>query len=367
MFVATKTALLDALKLVGQVVEKRNTIPILQNVLFEEAGDGKLAARVTDLDTEATMPFAADKVAFRSFTVPAHLLSEIVRKLPDGVDVRLEADDEDLRGITIKAGRSKFRLPVLPASDFPSLSAGDVPHSFEVPVAKLASALAGVSFAISTEETRYYLNGIFVHPSEAGVKFVATDGHRLAKRFIPLDDPPHGMPGIILPKKTVETVARHLPKDGTVIIQASDAKVRIIMGELVLVSKLIDGTFPDYDRVIPDLPRFIELEGKALSTAIDRVSTVSSGKGNAVKMTFAEGLLNLSVSNPDAGNAEDDLPFNGEMDLVTGFNAKYVNDALSHLPEGTMLFHLGEPGSPALIRADGDHVENLVVLMPMRV
>ncbi|WP_425340492.1 DNA polymerase III subunit beta [Ciceribacter sichuanensis] len=369
MFTASKSALLDALKLVGQIVERRNTIPVLQNVLFERLGTtGKLIAKVTDLDIEATVPFsAAVDTDFRGFTVPAHLLMEIVRKLPDGAEIRVQASDASLSGVILKSGRSRFSLQVLPATDFPSLDGAEMPFAIDIPGTAFERAIGGVRFAISTEETRYYLNGIYLHPSEGGLTLVATDGHRLSKRFIPLEGASQDMPGVIVPKKTVEALLKHLPKGEDVTLQVSDAKIRLLIGDMVLVSKLIDGTFPDYRRVIPAYTNFVEVEGKALSAAIDRVSTVSTGNGRAVKMTFAEGLLKLTVNNPDAGNAEDDLPYEGEAELEVGFNAKYVNDALANLSEQTVNIYLGDPGSPAVLRADGDHAENLIVLMPMRV
>lgn len=369
MFTASKSSLLDALKLVGQIVERRNTIPILQNVLIDLWGNsGKLTARVSDLDVEATIPFSATvDMDFKGFTIPAHLLMDIVKKLPDGADVRIEAADPDLGGVNIKSGRSRFRLPVLPPSDFPSLEGSELPFTIDIPSAMLERAISAVQFAISTEETRYYLNGIYLHAAPTGVKLVATDGHRLSKRFIPLDDVPQDMPGIIIPKKTVETIVKHLPKDGTVTLQVSDAKIRMMIGDMVLLSKLIDGTFPDYQRVIPAHESFIELEGKHLAAAIDRVSTVSTGGSRAVKMTFSGGTLKLLVSNPDAGNAEDEVAYEGEAELETGFNTKYVNDALGRLTDEGLQLYLGEPGSPAVLRADGDHAENLIVLMPMRV
>ncbi|KEQ05722.1 DNA polymerase III subunit beta [Pseudorhizobium pelagicum] len=369
MFTASKSSILDALRLVSQIVERRNTIPILQNVLIDLWGNsGKLTARVSDLDVEATVPFAATvDTDFRGFTIPAHMLMDIVKKLPDGADVRVEATDADLSSVTIKSGCSRFRLSVLSPHDFPSLEGAELPFSVEIPAAALERAITSVRFAISTEETRYYLNGIFFHPAPTGLKLVATDGHRLSKRFIPLDDVPQDMPGIIIPKKTVEAIAKHLPKEGSITLQVSDAKIRLLIGDMVLLSKLIDGTFPDYQRVIPNNEAFIEIEGKQLAAAIDRVSTVSTGNGRAVKMTFAGGSLKLQVSNPDAGNAEDEVAYEGDADLETGFNAKYVNDALANLSDSTIRMHLGETGSPAVLRADGDHVENVIVLMPMRV
>lgn len=367
MFTVSKSAILDALKLVGDVVERRNTIPILQNVAIEAGGSGRLTARVSDLDIEAVVPFAAEILpGFKPFTVQAFLLNDIVRKLPDGIDIRMEATDEHMSAVNLKAGRSKFRLQVLPSTDFPTMASGDLPFTVEMPAPTLSKAIASVSFAISTEETRYYLNGIFFHPAADGLKLVATDGHRLSKQFVRAEDVPQSMRGIIVPKKTVHTLAKHLPKDGTVILQISDAKIRVIIGEMVMLSKLIDGTFPDYQRVIPPHEKAIEIEGAQLSAAIGRVSTVSSS-GRAVKLTFSEGMLRLVVNNPDAGNAEDEVAFEGEAEMETGFNGKYMTEALDRLGEGTVQMLLGEPGSPAILRADGDHAENLIVLMPMRI
>jgi len=377
MFTAEKSALLAALSLTGAIVERRNTIPILANVLLSPSeADGRLKARMTDLDTEAEIEFPAVATGMiRPFTVPAHLLLDIVRKLPDGADVTIEAGDPTasgsaiISGVKIKAGRSRFSLQALDAKDFPSLGAGDMPCRFELPAKALASAIAAVSFAISTEETRYYLNGIYLHSVEDGIMLVATDGHRLAKRFIAL---PEGMegpnPGIIIPRKTVGVISRILPKEGTVSIAASDAKVMIVTGDTRLTSKLIDGTFPDYQRVIPQAgPMRVELDGKALSAAVDRVSTVSTERGRAARFAFRDGQLTLTVTNLDAGNAEEAISYDGEAEIETGFNAKYVLEALGHLTEGTITMAIQDVGSPAILRADGDHTENLIVLMPMRV
>jgi DNA polymerase-3 subunit beta len=370
MFTAEKSALLAALSLTGAIVERRNTIPILSHVcLSKPEGEGRLKARMTDLDTEAEIEFAAEvEGPVKPFTVPAHLLLDIVKKLPDGAEIRVEAADASVSGVRIKAGRSRFSLQTLDASDFPTMGAADMPCRFELPAKALASALDAVSFAISTEETRYYLNGVFLHAVEGGVMLVATDGHRLAKRFIALPDGMTGPPGIIIPRKTVNVLAKILPKDGMVEIAASDAKIMVVTPDTRLTSKLIDGTFPDYQRVIPQAgPMRVELDGRALSAAVDRVSTVSTERGRAARFAFRDGQLTLTVTNPDAGNAEEAIAYDGEAEIETGFNAKYVLEALGHLTEGTITMAIQDVGSPAILRADGDHTENLVVLMPMRV
>lgn len=370
MFTAEKSALLAALSLTGAIVERRNTIPILSHVcLSKPEAEGRLTARMTDLDTEAEIEFAAEgEGPIKPFTVPAHLLLDIVKKLPDGAEIKVEAADASVSGVKIKAGRSRFSLQTLDASDFPTMGAADMPCRFELPAKALATALDAVSFAISTEETRYYLNGIYLHSVEGGVMLVATDGHRLAKRFIALPDGMTGPPGIIIPRKTVNVLAKILPKDGMVEIAASDAKVMITTPDTRLTSKLIDGTFPDYLRIIPTSGAMLaEIDGKALTEAVDRVATIAGDKGRAARFTFKDHQLTLTVTNPDAGNAEEALAYEGQAEIETGFNAKYVLDVVSHLPEGLITMAIQDVGAPAIFRADGDHRENLVVLMPMRV
>ncbi|KQV27567.1 DNA polymerase III subunit beta [Rhizobium sp. Root1203] len=376
MFTAEKSALMAALALSTNVVEKRNTIPILQNVLIEKgAAAGTLNARLTNLDIEASTPFKASAaIDFEDFTVPAALLADIVRKLPDGCEVEVSRrSGTKLDGVTIKAGRSKFSLQVLPATDFPEMKlAGAFPHQVTLPAADLAAALGACSFAMSTEETRYYLNGIFMHPTAAsaehrGVVFVATDGHRLSKRFVTAESDP-GMPGIIIPRQAIKVIEKILPKAGEVTIELSDTLIRISGGSSLLTSKLVDGTFPDYVRVVPqDSPMQATVDGATLGASIDRVATISGERGRAVRFIFAAGQLQLHVSNPDTGDATDELAYEGEASLEVGFNARYVNDVLSHLPGEQVLMGLDDAGGPAVLRNPGAHPENLIVLMPMRV
>lgn len=368
MLTASRQALMNALSFSSSVVERRNTIPILANVLFTRGQQG-LCLRMTDLDVELQIDVAADlAMDFRPFTVPAQLLYEIVRKLPDGAECSLEADGPQLHNIRLKSGRSKFSLQVLPEVDFPASLADGGTASFVVGAKAFADALAAVSFAISTEETRYYLNGVYIHPEADGINLVATDGHRLAKRYIALKDGAPEMPGVIVPRKTIGVIAKLLGKDGDIQINVSDSRASITMEGKRLSSKLIDGTFPDYRRVIPqDRTVSAEIDGPTLKAAVDRVSTVSSERGKAMRFSFRHTKLTLTVNNPAAGTSEEQIDFHGECAVETGFNARYVLDAIAHLPDGSILFSSTDAGSPAVLRADGDHAENLVVLMPMRV
>ena len=371
MFKASKATLKSALALSGDIVERRNTIPILSNLLIERASRHELQVRMTDLDLEGRIIFEAEvDESFQPFTVSAQLVRDIVGKLPDGAAIAVKAADADLRQIKVSAGRSTFSLQVLPSADFPDLTAGGFAASFDLPAQALARAIGAVSFAISTEETRYYLNGIFMHAVEGGVMLVATDGHRLAKRFVTAE--PGAMPGVILPRKTVGILGKLLSdkalKEATVHVEVSDAKTRFSLPGITITSKLVDGTFPDYVRVVPQRHEGkAELDGAVLKTAVDRVSTVSSDRGRAARFRFEDGTLTLEVNNPDAGNAQEILSYDGDARVEIGFNAKYVLDAVNSLPDGPLLMEVSDAGSPAILRVDGDHRENLVVLMPMRV
>ncbi|WP_336171673.1 DNA polymerase III subunit beta [Ensifer sp. MJa1] len=371
MFKAEKSAMAAALAITNSIVERRSTIPVLLNVLFEkdETQPGKLLARFTNLDIEAAVRFGAEiDPVFEAFTVPAATLHEIINKLPDGADLSIAGERTDkLTGVTIKSGRSRFRLQVLPASDFHKMKHGDLPFSFSLSATDFAAALSSVGFAVSTEETRYYLNGIFLHPAEDGACMVATDGHRLSKRLVraELDA---AAPGIIIPRGAIKVLTRILPKEGTVAISLSDTVIRITTGETTLTSKLIDGTFPDYQRVIPASHAMLAtIDIKSLATSIERVKTISGERGRAVLFSFADQALKLKVNNPDAGEAEDEVTYEGEASLQIGFNASYVADALSHLSGDRFEMGLGDAGSPAVLRSVGGPRENLIVLMPMRV
>lgn len=376
MFKAEKSTLMAALALTANVVEKRTTIPILQNVLIESGPEeGTLNARLTNLDIEASTPFKAEIAKdFEPFTVPAGLLADIVRKLPDGCAVELtRRAGAKLDGVTIKAGRSKFSLQVLPPSDFPEMKVGGgFPHKLTLPAAEFAAALGACGFAMSTEETRYYLNGVFMHPTATdaehqGVVFVATDGHRLSKRFVDADVNA-AMPGIIIPRLSIRVIDKILPKNGDVTVEVSDSLIRISGGTALLTSKLIDGTFPDYVRILPkDSSMEATVHGATLGASIDRVSTVSGERGKAVRFVFGGGQLQLQVNNPDTGDATDELVYEGSAELEIGFNARYVNDVLAHLPGEQVHIGLDDAGGPAVLRNPGTHPENLIVLMPMRV
>ena len=328
--------------------------------------------KATDLDLEIIDSVAAEVSPGGATTVPAHMFYEIVRKLPEGAQIVIEGSG-DRAVLSLRAGRSRFTLQTLPESDFPDLAAGEMTHSFKLAAADLKRLIDKTQFAISTEETRYYLNGIYLHTAgtakAATLRAVATDGHRLAQVELPLPQGAAGMPGIIVPRKTVGEVQRLIETgEGEVTIELSAGKIRFSIGDVVLTSKLIDGTFPDYARVIPaNNDKSLIVDKKDFEAAVDRVSTVSSERGRAVKLSITGGRLVLSVTNPDSGSATEELEVEYASDpLDIGFNSRYLLDIAAQIEGEVAVLKLADPGSPTLIQ-DKDAKGALYVLMPMRV
>ena len=366
-----RATLLKSLNHVHRVVERRNTIPILSNVLLRAEG-GDLIFKATDLDLEVLETAPATVEVGGATTVPAHLLFDIVRKLPDGSEVTLETNEEQT-ALTIRAGRSHFTLQILPVTDFPDITAGEFSHTFTIPALDLKRLIDHTQFAISTEETRYYLNGIYVHCLEidglAILRAVATDGHRLAQAQFAAPDGANGMPGVIVPRKTVSEVQKLIEDpEANITIELSETKIRFTIGPVVLTSKLIDGTFPDYEKVIPKgNDKLLKVDNALFAQAVDRVSTVSNERGRAVKLSLSDGRLTLSVSNPDSGTATDEMSVDYESEpMEIGFNARYLLDITNQLNSNGAQFRLADSGSPTLIQ-DDDNPDTLYVLMPMRV
>ena len=361
-----RSALLKGLSHVQSVVERRNTIPILSNVLM--GGDaGKLTLVATDLDIEVSETVEAGVDAPGQVTAPAHTLYDIVRKLPDGAQVRLTINSSDR--LDVDAGPAHFTLPLLPAGDFPKMTADGFTHEFSVSASDLSRLIDKTRFAISTEETRYYLNGIYVHAKDGKLRAVATDGHRLALAEQALPSGADGMPGVIIPRKTVAELRRLIDgSNGEVGVAVSEAKIRFTTGTVVLTSKLIDGTFPDYERVIPrGNSKELVLDNKVFASAVDRVQTISAEKSRSVKLSLGPSNLALSVNNPESGQAHEDLPVNYDADAMEiGFNAKYLLDVAGQIEGQDATFMLESASAPALV-TDSEDENALFVLMPLRV
>lgn len=366
-----RSNLLKSLGHVHRVVERRNTIPILSNVLLSADG-GELHLKATDLDLEIFEKVPAMVEQGGSTTVPAHMLHDIVRKLPDGSEVMLSLA-EDGNSVKITAGRSRFSLQCLPAGDFPDITAADFSHTFRMPAARLKNLIDHTQFAISTEETRYYLNGIFFHTVDDDgkpvLRAVATDGHRLARAQTEAPSGAEGMPGIIIPRKAVGEIQKLIEDpDATVTVEVSDTKIRLSVNDVVLTSKLIDGTFPDYTRVIPTgNDKEMRLDRATFAAAVDRVSTISSERGRAVKLSIGDGQVVLAVNNPESGSATEEVAVGYDADpLEIGFNSRYLLDIAGQLTSTEAVFLLADSGSPTLVRDSGNE-DVLFVLMPMRV
>ena len=365
-----RAALLKSLGHVQSVVERRNTIPILSNLKLD-ALDGKVALNATDMDLDIVESVAADIAQPGATTAPAHTLYDIVRKLPDGAQVAMDADGEGQ--MVLSSGRSRFTLTCLPTDDFPVLSGGDLGHEFTLTVAEVKALIDKTRFAISTEETRYYLNGIYLHAAERDgdgvLRAVATDGHRLASMEVPMPKGAEGLPGVIVPRKTVGEMRKLVDETTTdVAIGLSEAKIRFSFDDTVLTSKLIDGTFPDYQRVIPEgNDKQLDIDTKGFADAVDRVSAISSEKSRAVKLNLASGSLILSASSPEDGSATEELEVAYQGDsLEIGFNAGYLLDIIRQIEGDNTRLMFADAASPTIL-SEVDEAGALYVLMPMRV
>ncbi|MEL0105428.1 MAG: DNA polymerase III subunit beta [Rhodospirillaceae bacterium] len=370
-FTIERAALLKSLGHVQSVVERRNTIPILSNVKLE-ATNWKLSLNATDMDLDIVEQVPAQANDTGAITAPAHTLYEIVRKLPEGSEVEFDSNDANGQ-MTLRAGRSRFTLSCLPIEDFPVLDEGALPHSLTLSAEDMRVLIDRTRFAISTEETRYYLNGIYIHAAQRDgtdvLRAVATDGHRLASVEVPLPDSAKDMPGVIVPRKTVTELRKLIDETiEDITVSLSETKIRFSFDDAVLTSKLIDGTFPDYERVIPTgNDKDMEVERKVFADAVDRVSAISTEKSRAVKLSLSKGTLVLSASSPDAGSATEELEvaYDGG-DLEVGFNSRYLLDITQQIEGDQAHFVLADAASPTIIREVGDS-SALYVLMPMRV
>jgi DNA polymerase-3 subunit beta len=343
-FIIERAKLLPSLAHIQSVVERRNTIPILSNVLLR-AADGKLSLSATDMDLEIVESAPAEIIAAGATTAPAHTLYDIVRKLQDGSHVEFETNP-DSNVLSVRGGRSNFRLGCLPTEDFPQMAGSAMPVSFSLGAADLRTLIDRARFAISTEETRYYLNGIYLHATRSA-----------------------DMPGVIIPRKTVGEVRKLLEDASSPIsIALSDTKIRFSFDDVVLTSKLIDGTFPDYERVIPSgNDKVLEVSTREFASAVDRVATIATEKTRAVKLSIDRGALTVSANSPESGSATEELEVvYTATPLEIGFNSRYLLDITGQIEGDGCRLTIADAASPTIIR-DATEPNALYVLMPMRV
>lgn len=372
-FSIDRSALLTALQHVHSVVERRNTIPILSNVLIEAKEDG-VYLTATDMDIAVIEKINLEKsevMQLGTITTSAQMLYDIVRKLPENVKVELLSEKNDRLGI--KASSSSFALNCLPAEDFPSISQEEFKFTFSLETNDLIRLIDKTSFAMSLEETRYYLNGIYLHAVKDAegekLRTVSTDGHRLSRVDMNIPQGANEIPGVIVPRKTIMEIRKLLEDHSDIInLSLSDNKIKLSFSNVILTSKLLDGTFPDYSRVIPEQnDKTVTISNQLLSEAVDRVSTVSTDKTRAIKVNISKGNLIISATNPDKGSASEslDVIYDGE-EVEIGFNSKYVLDVARQIKGNEIIIKLSDSVSPTLVY-DKDDKGVLFVLMPMRV
>lgn len=368
-FSVEKATLIKTLGHVQSVVERRGTIPILANIRVD-AKDGKLSLTATDMDIAVVESTEANIEREGATTIPAHTFYDIARKVADGAT--LHFDEENAGKVKITAGSSRFSLSSLPVDDFPVMAEGDLPHSFTLTGAECQALFDKTKFAISTEETRYYLNGVYLHVADSEgasvLRAVATDGHRLARLEVGLPDGAAEIPAVIVPRKTIAELIKLIEDAEAIQVSLSDTKIRFVAGNATLVSKLIDGTFPDYERVIPHAnDKIMEVDCKTFSDAVDRVSVIASEKSRGVKLNIENGKISMSASSAEQGDASEEIEVNfGADPIEIGFNARYLIDVMSQIEGDTAQFVLAESAAPALVRDPAD-VGALYVVMPMRV
>ncbi|MBD9621855.1 DNA polymerase III subunit beta [Ensifer sp. ENS06] len=372
MFKTRKAAFQAALSSVKDAVNSRNTIPHLANIAVERHGD-LLRLRATNLDIEIAAPFEAEISAdFSGFTFPMKTVTSIVSAIDDGKDISFEAVmvGNKLEAVTIRSGRSKIKVPILPLADFPQLDKGALPFLLSLGSSSFIRCLSAVDYACANEETRPYLGGVYLDATETGLMFVATDGHRMARRLLPtsdIDDPIEGMPKVIVPRETAPLLVKHLPKDETLSISLSDYRIRFEAGNIVIISKLVEGNYPDYRRLSPASHKIrAKINGAELKAAIARVLTVNTEKGNAVCFSFDNTSATLTSREGDAGSAEDVVTTACDGEIVVGINGAYLRESIDHLDSDEIELDFNDPASPVLLRKPGE-TETHTIIMPMRV
>jgi DNA polymerase-3 subunit beta len=366
-FEVAKSVLLKAISNVNGAVEKRNTIPVLQNIKIE-VKDDKVNFAATDMDILVTDQFTADVKNGGTTTIPAQMLFDIVRKIPDNSNILISQESNSI--VKIKSGKSKYSLPCIESSEFPNLAEGEMDKEIEVDSDKFVKMIDKTRFAISSDETRYYLNGLFLQAVNKNNNFelrtVATDGHRLALSFLPCENLAAEF-GVIIPKKSVSEIRRIIDGCGKIKILVSRVKIKVVADKTIIISKLIDGEFPDYEKVLPKSNNQLAIINKKIFfDCVDRVSTVANDKHRSLKMIVENSKVNLQVSTNDGSFAyeEFDVNYTGEK-IETGFNSRYLMDVISQIDKEELIMKFKDGFSPSLIEAKD--MNSVYVIMPVRV
>jgi DNA polymerase-3 subunit beta len=367
-FTIDRAPFLKALSHGQSVVEKHTSVPILTHVLIQ-AKEGMVRLSTTDLEMSLVEEVSADISEEGAVALPAHMLHDLVRKLPDGARVEISWE-EGAAQAELASNSADFHLSCLPAQDFPEISQDSLPHQFKIPAKVLHDILDRCRFAMSTEETRYYLNGIYLHVVDGKeLRTVATDGHRLARVAVGMPEGAQSIPGCILPRKTVSELLK-LIVDQTedVAVSLSDTQVSFGSQHARLSSRLIDGTFPDYETVIPSgNDQVMRVPLKSFSGAIDRVATMAPEKERGIKLNIKDGKLKLSAVSAERGSGEEEVEVDYQgIPLEIGFNAKYLIDIAQQMGSEDAEFSMKDSGTAAVVR-DLQDASSLYVLMPMRV
>lgn len=370
-FTIERAVLIKSLARLASVVERKSTIPVLSNILFE-VGANEVVLTATDMELLIAEQLEVNVKTQGKTTVPAHTLYDIVRKIPNDIPITFHIEKENLFCMHVKAGKSYFTLPCLPAEEFPRMDAGDMDHRFSLASGEAQLLIEKTRFAMSTEETRYYMNGMYLHTTEGDdlseLKSVSTDGHRLAIASIQLPEGASNMPGVIIPRKTVHELQRILQEtEAEIVCSVSSAKIMFKAGPTIILSKLIDGSFPDYTQVIPqDNSATLTIKRAALAEAVDRVATISTEKARGVELTIDQTQVTLHTTG-DATTGTDQLQatYDGEP-LTIAFNARYLMEVLSVVDADETQIAFGNAQAPAILK-DPTHPSVLYLIMPMRV
>lgn len=368
-FQISKSAIAKALSNVNGAVEKRNTIPVLLNVKIE-AKNGRLNLTATDMDIVIISSGEALISKEGVTTVPAQLFYDIIRKIPDIADINVESD-EDNANIKISYGKSKFSLPCLDPSEFPVLSEGEMLVNFNIKSSELIKIIDKTRFAIPSDETRYYLNGLFLHSIAVGnnieLRGIATDGHRLALASSTASSLTSAVAGVIIPKKTINEIRKIVEGNEEATVAFSKAKIRVSSGNSIVISKLIDGEFPEYDRVIPkNNDKLVKVDRKLIFDAVDRVSTIATDKNKSIKLVLESGKISFQIKSNDNGNASEEIEVDFQGDIIeTGFNSRYFLEIIGQIDKERINILFKDGTSPALIKTDDN--DGLYVIMPIRV